>query len=85
MRFAVEDTGIGMTPAEMDRLFEPFYRVRSAGRRTVRRAPAWAWRSASGWPGGSGGDIAVESTPGEGSIFTLSIAAGSLGEAAGTP
>jgi PAS domain S-box-containing protein len=75
LQFAVSDTGIGMTPAEMSRLFEPFYRVRSAGPdspagtglglaicdRLARRL---------------GGDLDVRSTPGEGSTFTVSIPAG---------
>jgi PAS domain S-box-containing protein len=79
LHFAVSDTGIGMTSPEMSRLFEPFYRVRSSG---------------PGRPAGTGlglaicarlakrlgGGIAVQSTPGEGSIFTLSISAGSPGE-----
>ena len=39
VQFAVADTGIGMAAAEMDRLFEPFYRIRSA---------------VAGWPGGHG-------------------------------
>ncbi len=64
LQFAVSDTGVGMTPAEMSRLFEPFYRVRSAG---------------PDWPAGTGlglaicdrlarrlgGDLDVQSTPGE--------------------
>ncbi len=76
LQFTVADSGIGMTPAEMSRLFEPFYRARPmapdrpAGtglglaicRRLARRL---------------GGDITVESTPGEGSTFTLTIPAGS--------
>ncbi len=75
LQFAVSDTGVGMTPAEMSRLFEPFYRVRSAG---------------PDWPAGTGlglaicdrlarrlgGDLDVQSTPGEGSTFTVSIPAG---------
>jgi PAS domain S-box-containing protein len=76
LQFAVSDSGIGMTSSEMSRLFEPFYRVRSADpgrpagtglglaicRRLARRL---------------GGEIAVQSTAGEGSTFTLSVPAGS--------
>jgi PAS domain S-box-containing protein len=75
LQFTVADSGIGMTPAEMARLFEPFYRARPTApdqpagtglglaicRRLARRL---------------GGDIAAQSTPGEGSTFTLSIPAG---------
>jgi PAS domain S-box-containing protein len=83
LQFVVADTGIGMTPAEMARLFEPFYRASSAARdrpagtglglaiceRLARRL---------------GGDIAVQSTPGGGSTFTLSVPAGPLDELGGS-
>jgi PAS domain S-box-containing protein len=74
LEFAVSDTGIGMTAAEMTGLFQPFYRVPSMA---VDR------------PGGTGlglaickriarrlgGDITVQSAPASGSIFTLTIPA----------
>jgi CheY-like chemotaxis protein len=74
LEFAVSDTGIGMTTAEMIGLFQPFYRVPSM---------------AANRPGGTGlglaickriarrlgGDITVQSDKASGSIFTLSIPA----------
>ena len=82
LQFAVSDTGVGMTAAEMSGLFQPFYRVPSA---------------AADGPGGTGlglaickriarrlgGDITVQSDPGSGSIFTLSIPAGRAEEIEG--
>jgi PAS domain S-box-containing protein len=76
IQFAVSDTGIGMTRAEISGLFQSFYRARPL---------------APNGPGGTGlglaicrrmakrlgGDISVESTPEAGSTFTLSIPAGS--------
>ncbi len=69
---AVRDTGIGMTPAEIGNLFQEFYRVKSQktsgiagtglGLATVKRVL-----------GEYGAEIAVESTPGAGSVFTVSF------------
>ena len=70
----MSDTGIGMTAAAMSGLFQPFYRVPSAAadrtsgtglglaicKRIARRL---------------GGDISVQSDPGSGSTFTLTIPA----------
>jgi PAS domain S-box-containing protein len=72
VQFAVTDTGIGMTAAELARLFEPFYRAGTAD---------------SGRPAGTGlglaicdrlarrlgGEIVVQSSPGVGSTFTLAL------------
>ncbi len=77
LQFAVVDTGVGMTAAEMARVFEPFYRAgpadpdRPSGTglglaicdRLARRL---------------GGEIIVQSTPGEGSTFTLSLPVGPI-------
>ncbi|HEX3356423.1 MAG TPA: ATP-binding protein [Tepidisphaeraceae bacterium] len=77
MVFEVSDTGIGMTPAQCERLFKPFTQ---ADESTTRRF------------GGSGlgltislrlaqlldGGITLQSERGKGSTFTLEIAGGSL-------
>jgi CheY-like chemotaxis protein len=77
MQFQVIDTGIGLTPDQMRHLFQPFAQGDSS---TSRRF------------GGSGlgliiskrlaemlgGDITVSSSVGEGSTFTLTVAAGDL-------
>ena len=70
MRISVTDNGIGISPLEMPRIFERFYRVdkarsRQTGgtglglsivRNTVERA---------------GGSVTVDSHLGKGSVFTL--------------
>jgi PAS domain S-box-containing protein len=74
LEFAVSDTGIGMTAAEMIGLFQPFYRVvsRAADRpRGTGLGLAICKRIARRL----GGDITVQSAPASGSIFTLSIPA----------
>jgi CheY-like chemotaxis protein len=79
LQFAVNDTGIGMSQAEMGPLFQPFYRIRSADQAAPRGAGlglAICERIA----GRLGGKITVTSTPGEGSTFVLSIPIGSPNE-----
>jgi signal transduction histidine kinase len=72
LRISVVDTGIGMTPDALKRLFEPFYQV-----------DASYTRAAEGTGLGLaltqriirllGGTLTVESTPGAGSAFTVHL------------
>ena len=72
VHIAVQDTGPGMTPDVLDHIFERYYRGEAARTRSGRgtglglaisRAIARA----------HGGDLTAESTPGQGSTFTLSL------------
>ena len=74
IRFVVRDTGIGMSPAQAERVFEAFHQVDASATRQV---------------GGTGlgltisrhlcqllgGDVSVVSTPGVGSQFTIDLPA----------
>jgi CheY-like chemotaxis protein/anti-sigma regulatory factor (Ser/Thr protein kinase) len=76
LQFEVSDTGIGMTAAEMSHVFQPFYRVRSVTPDSPSGTGlglAICKRMAKRL----GGELTVQSTPREGSIFTLSMPAGS--------
>lgn len=74
LRFDVHDTGIGISPEDALRLFEPFTQVDSTHTRSQQGTGlglAITRRLAELM----GGDLTVASTPGAGSTFTLTIAA----------
>lgn len=66
LRFAVRDSGRGIEPALQARLFEPFFTTRAEG-------TGLGLAIARGVARGHGGDIQLESTPGVGSTFTLTV------------
>jgi signal transduction histidine kinase len=70
----VADTGIGIAPTQLERIFEPFVQVgRSA---TVRREGVGLGLAISrDLARGMGGDLTVESTLGAGTTFTLRLPA----------
>ena len=76
LTFEVRDTGIGIRSGDLQRIFEPFWQVEQRSTRrvggsglglTVSRRTAQLL----------GGDVQVQSTPGQGSIFTLRVPDGS--------
>lgn len=74
LRIEVADTGVGMSPDELERIFEPFARVGERAEHSdggVGLGLAICRRLAEAM----GGDLAVESEVGRGSRFTLSLRA----------
>ncbi len=57
----VPDTGIGIPPDRMGRLFQSFSQADASHLPPLRRDRARAWRSAAAWPRLMGGSLAAES------------------------
>ncbi len=63
----VSDTGRGITPEEMDRIFEPFFSTKGTRGTGLGLAVTW------GIIEGHGGAITVQSEPGQGTRFTVRL------------
>ena len=74
VRLAVKDRGPGIDSDETDRIFERFYRARRVRGRPVRGSGI-GLSIVKNIDEAHGGDVTVESTPGEGSTFTVSLPA----------
>jgi signal transduction histidine kinase/CheY-like chemotaxis protein len=72
LEFAVHDTGVGMTPEQLGRVFKPFTQADAS---TTRRFGGTGLGLSISHRLAEllGGSIRVESTPGRGSCFTLSL------------
>ncbi|HVG08219.1 MAG TPA: HAMP domain-containing sensor histidine kinase [Thermoanaerobaculia bacterium] len=72
--FSVRDTGVGIPADKVAAVFEPFVQVRSDLTRT-QEGTGLGLAISRQLARGMGGNLVVESTPGEGSVFTLKLPA----------
>ncbi|WP_144375381.1 YfiR/HmsC family protein [Thiolapillus brandeum] len=70
LRIEVEDQGVGISEADIQRIFEPFVQVGSASEQTGTGLGLAITRQ---FVRAMGGDTGVDSTPGEGSVFSAWI------------
>jgi len=72
VRLYVRDTGVGMAPEHLPRIFDRFYRIDTARSRSA--GGVGLGLSICRWIAEAhGGSLSVESSPGQGSTFTLSL------------
>lgn len=69
--FEIEDTGVGMSAEELQRIFRPFEQVGAAGRRSEGTGLGLAITDALVRQ--MGGTISVRSQPGQGSVFMVEL------------
>ena len=72
--FAVKDSGAGISPEDLDRLFQPFTQVDASSTRRFG-GTGLGLTISQRMANIMGGDITVESTVGEGSTFTFTVEA----------
>ena len=72
LRFEVEDTGMGISPADRARIFEPFVQ---AGKPSAQKGTGLGLTIARRIVEMMGGTLHLESTPGKGTCFTVTVPA----------
>ncbi len=80
VRFSVEDNGIGMTPKQTTKLFQPFSQAKAS---TTRRfgGTGLGLSICKTLSDMMGGEISVDSEPGKGAVFTIKLPFGTAPEA----
>ncbi len=66
VKLGVKDSGVGMAPDTIEKIFDPFFTMKAQGEGT-----GLGLAMVHGIVGASGGAVLVESKPGEGSLFTV--------------
>jgi signal transduction histidine kinase len=75
IRFKAVDTGIGIPPEDLDRIFEKFYRIKTEQTRSISGS-GLGLSIVKGIVDAHNGSIHVESEKGKGTTFIVSMPAG---------
>ncbi|KEA53792.1 aerobic respiration control sensor protein ArcB [Mangrovibacter sp. MFB070] len=78
MRFEVQDSGIGIPPGELDKIFAMYYQVKDEQGGKPATGTGIGLAVSRRLAKSMGGDITVSSKPGEGALFTLTVHAPSV-------
>jgi signal transduction histidine kinase len=73
IEFAVQDTGIGIRPADLEHVFERFWQASNQDGRRIVSGAGLGLTVSRHLAGLLGGTLSVESEPGVGSTFTLTV------------
>ena len=73
VRFRVRDTGVGIAPEHLERIFQPFWQVREGGRRGPEDGTGLGLSVVQRLTELLGGRVSVESHVGDGSTFTVAV------------
>jgi two-component system sensor histidine kinase KdpD len=77
----IVDRGPGIPPAQLERVFEPFYRAGTAG--GGHRGSGLGLAIARGFTESNAGSLHVESLPGQGATFVFELPLQAIGEGPG--
>jgi signal transduction histidine kinase len=73
VRVRVTDTGRGIAPDQLERIFEPFVQVDRHRTHESQQGVGLGLAISRDLARAMGGDLSAESTPGDGSTFTLTL------------
>jgi PAS domain S-box-containing protein len=73
VRVHVRDSGIGIAPEQIGRVFDPFVQLGEQSNDTARRGVGLGLAISRDLAHAMGGEITVKSVPGEGSTFTIEL------------
>ncbi len=80
LRFEVEDSGIGIPPAEQDKIFAMYYQVKDSHGGKPATGTGIGLAVSRRLAKSMGGDITVSSAPGKGALFVLTVQAPKVAE-----